>query len=319
MNNILITGAAGFIGSNFVKMLIEKYSSLYNEIVIVDKLTYASNLSYLDLYKDKFKFYQVDINYYNKMNEIIKKYNIDIIFNFAAETHVDNSISNSKNFIHSNYNGVHCLLELCRNNKIYLYHISTDEVFGSAHPGKFFKESDVYNPSSPYSASKAGADLLIKSYNKTYGLNYNISYCTNNYGPNQHKEKFIPTIINSLLNNIKIPVYGEGKNKRNWIYVDDHCEAIWKIFTKGEKNKCYNISGIDEITNVNLIKRILYLMYGLNSQKDFENKVEFITDRLGHDFRYAIDDSKIRKLNWEPKIKINTGLQKTIDYIKNNS
>lgn len=333
MYKILITGGYGFIGANFIKYLVDNHSEeIEFPIINVDKYTYAANPKYIAeienighknfifpgdnktyiFIPDKVKTYQENIINREMLDNIIKHNNINIVINFAAETHVDNSILSPKDFIDSNYVGVFTLLEICKKYNIRFHQISTDEVYGSAIGKQCFKETDKFNPSSPYSATKAAADLLIKSYIKTYKLPCTISYCTNNYGPNQHKEKLIPKTIDNILNNKKIPIYGNGKQIRNWIYVSDHCSAIWTIIKKGKIGNSYNISGNKDITNLYLVK---HLIYKITNNKNLD-LVEFITDRPAHDVKYCIDDTKIKKLGWNPKVDFEKGLDKTIEYYK---
>lgn len=313
---IFVTGGLGFIGSNLVKYLISKKYF----IIIIDNFSYASNKkNLLELDAKNFKIYNVDINNKNKIYKLLIKYNPEAIFNLAAETHVDRSIDNPKIFIKSNVNGVFNLLETIRNynrnDKMKLIHISTDEVYGDI-PKKFkSKEKDRYNPSSPYSATKAASDLLIKAYVRTYGLNCVITNCCNNYGPNQVPEKFIPKIIFNILKKKNIPVYGDGKQEREWIYVDDHCEALFKIFKSKKTIDQINIGSGDIITNLDLLKKILKIF----KNKNLKGKLEFVKDRPGHDLRYALDSNKLKKLiNWKKKYSLDKGLIKTIDwYLKN--
>jgi len=300
---LLVTGGAGFIGSNFVRFLREKY-----RIIVVDALKYGSNLNNL---KDlNIKFVKGNICDYKLMTELIK--NVDAIVNFAAESHVDRSISGPYPFIESNIVGTYTILEAIRkvNPEVKLVHISTDEVYGDMKEGSF-KENDPLRPSSPYSASKASSDMLVLSYVKTYNLNAVITRCTNNFGPYQFPEKLIPKAIIRASRDEKIPIYGSGENIRDWIYVLDHCEAIEVILNKGEKGEIYNISGSNEKTNLEVAKKILSLM-----GKD--NLIEFVEDRPGHDIRYSLDSSKIRKLGWKPKHSFKKALEKTIKWYLDN-
>ena len=312
--NIIVTGGLGFIGSNLVKLLIKKGYKVF----VVDKLTYAGNLKNLDLIK-KVKIYKTDINNRKEIDKIIKKHKPSTIFNLAAETHVDRSITGPKNFIKSNILGVFNLLEVLRinNKKIKFIHISTDEVFGDIKSGKYSKEEDRYFPSSPYSSSKAASDLIIHSYYRTYKLPVLITNCCNNFGPNQNKEKLLPKMISSLKKNNYLDLYGNGKNMREWIYVQDHCEALIHLMKKGRLGEQYNIgSGIilNNINIINLLKRI----YNEISKKKSISEIKFVNDRLGHDLRYALNSSKIKKLGWRSKTKLNDGLKHTIEwYLKN--
>jgi dTDP-glucose 4,6-dehydratase len=326
MKNILITGGAGFIGSHLVKYFVKKYKN-YN-IINLDKLTYASNISFLDEIKnfENYLFVQADICDLEQIQEIFNKYKISNVIHLAAESHVDNSIENALEFAKTNILGTINLLELSRknwtNNKSnnLFYHISTDEVFGTLDESGIFNENSKYDPHSPYSASKASADHFVRAFYDTHKLPAIISNCSNNYGPNQHKEKLIPTVINSLINNTKIPIYGNGLNVRDWLYVEDHVEAIDLIFHKGIIGETYCIGGENEIKNIDLIKMIIkeydLIQQNKNSSMDL---ISFVKDRLGHDYRYAIDISKIKnELDWKPKTNIGIGLQKTINWYLND-
>ena len=300
---ILVTGGLGFIGSNFVRSMIDKTG-----ITVVDALRYGSNENNL---KDlDYKFVKGDICDYESMNALVK--GVDAIVNFAAETHVDRSISNPYAFIESNVIGTYTILEAMRkaNPEARLVHISTDEVYGDKEEGSF-REGDTLKPSSPYSASKASADMLAFAYARTYGLNVVITRCTNNYGMQQFPEKLIPKAIIRAKMNMKIPIYGTGKNVRDWIYVKDHCEAINLVLERGERGKFYNISSGEEKTNLEVVSEILKIM-------DKPDLVEFVEDRPGHDVRYSLDSSKIRELGWKPKHSFKEGMRKTIEwYLKN--
>jgi len=324
MKNILITGGAGFIGSHLVKHFVKKYSD-YN-IVNLDKLTYASNLNFLldTSASDNYTFIQADICNFSKIQEVFVKYKITDVIHLAAESHVDNSIENALEFAKTNIIGTINLLELSRknwnkkNNNLF-YHISTDEVFGTLDENGIFREESRYDPHSPYSASKASADHFVRAFYDTHKLPIIISNCSNNYGPNQHKEKLIPTVINSLINKSKIPVYGNGLNVRDWLYVEDHVEAIDLIFHRGCAGETYCIGGNNEIRNLDLIKLIIkqfdYIKQNKNSSVDL---ISFVNDRLGHDYRYAIDISKIKnELGWEPKTNIDIGLKNTLNWYMN--
>jgi dTDP-glucose 4,6-dehydratase len=325
MRNILITGGAGFIGSHLVKHFVKKYKS-YN-IINVDKLTYASNINFLNEINNfkNYTFVQGDICDLKKMEAIFKKYNISNVIHLAAESHVDNSIENALDFAKTNILGTINLLELSRknwaNNKNSLfYHISTDEVFGSLDELGSFSENSKYDPHSPYSASKASSDHFVRAFYDTHKLPVIISNCSNNYGPNQHKEKLIPTVINSLINKSKIPVYGNGINVRDWLYVEDHIEAIDIIFHNGSVGETYCIGGNNEIKNIDLIKLIIREFDDIQqNNKSSIELISFVKDRLGHDYRYAIDISKIKnELGWEPKTNINNGLKNTLNWYLND-
>ncbi len=315
MSKILITGGCGFIGSNFIRSLIK--NSDY-EIVNIDKLTYAGNLINLkDLQENpRYKFYKADICNYELIAYIIEKEKVDSIINFAAESHVDRSILSSQEFIRTNVSGTNVLLELTRkfNLKKFLQ-ISTDEVYGSLGKAGKFTEQTPLSPNSPYSASKAAADLLVRSYNHTYDIPALITRCSNNYGPYQFPEKLIPLMIINALNNKPLPVYGDGMNVRDWIYVDDHCDAILKVFEKGRIGEVYNIGAENEKPNIEIVKLILKEL-----GKD-ESLITYVKDRPGHDRRYAIDATKIKtELGWKPQHSFETAIKKTIRwYIENKS
>ena len=327
MKNILITGGAGFIGSHVVNFFVNKYS--HYKITNIDSLTYASNYSFLSsIYKkENYVFYDLDIRDNNKLEELIKKENYDAIIHLAAESHVDNSIKNPTLFAETNILGTINLLNSV--NKIWkskegkkFYHISTDEVYGTLGATGSFKESTPYDPRSPYSASKASSDHFVRSYYHTYGIPILISNCSNNFGPNQHKEKLIPVVINSIINNKKIPVYGNGLNIRDWLYVQDHVNAIDKIFHDGSVGETYNIGGGNELTNIELIKNIIKITSSLTkkSESSLNELIEYVSDRKGHDYRYSIDYSKISNLlNWKPKFEFETALEHTINWYLHKS
>ena len=316
MKKVIVTGGLGFIGSNLIKILNKKKFFIIN----IDKISYASNKNNIPNNIKNYKFYKENINNKDFIVKILKKYKPSLIFNLAAETHVDKSIDGPKSFINSNIFGVFNLLEAIRiyKKKIKLIHISTDEVYGDIN--KFSsKENDTYNPSSPYSASKASGDLLIKSYIRTYNVPAIITNCCNNYGPNQYPEKLIPTIIYKIINNQKIPIYGNGKNIREWIHVNDHCEALLKIALKGKIGENYNIGSGHKMQNIDIMKKIISIFKKINNNKKYEPKFLFVKDRPGHDVRYSLNSSKLRKnLNWKCKINFNEGIKNTIVwYIKN--
>lgn len=318
MKKILVTGGCGFIGSNFIQRAIKNY-----KILNIDKLTYASNKSYLkNLITNKnYSFKKIDICHKNLMKLAILKFKPNYLINFAAESHVDNSIKNADEFINTNVKGVMNLLNIIRDNKKKLpknfrfFQISTDEVFGDIALGKYSKETDVYHPSSPYSASKASADHLVKAWSRTYGIDFNITYSSNNYGPNQNTEKFIPVIINSVIKNKKIPIYGDGKQRRDWIYVDDNVDGIIQVLKAGKKNATYNIGVMKSETNINLVKIILkILVKDFNFDKKIFKLLSYIKDRLGHDRNYNLSNSKLKKIGWRQKYSIENGLKKTISW-----
>lgn len=315
MTKILVTGGCGFIGSNFIRYALK--NSDY-EIVNLDKLTYAGNLKNLvDVQNDpRYKFYKGDICNFELVSFIIEKENVDSIINFAAESHVDRSILSSQEFIRTNVTGTNVLLEVTRLYQLKKFlQISTDEVYGSLGPEGKFTEETPLSPNSPYSASKASADLLVKAFHHTYGVPALITRCSNNYGPYQFPEKLIPLMIINALNNKPLPVYGDGMNVRDWIYVEDHCEAILKVFEKGRIGEVYNIGAENEKPNIEIVKLILKEL-----GKD-ESLITYVKDRPGHDRRYAIDATKIKtELGWKPSHTFETAIKETINwYIENQS
>jgi dTDP-glucose 4,6-dehydratase len=310
---ILVTGGAGFIGSNFIHYWLNKYSD--DQIVNLDSLTYAGNLENLKNVQDNknYKFVKGDICDAKLVNDLVK--DIDLIVHFAAESHVDRSVMDSEDFIRTNIEGTRVLLDAAKNNGgIRFHHVSTDEVFGSLSlEDDKFNELTPYDPRSPYSASKAGSDHLVRAYYHTHNLPITISNCSNNYGPYQFPEKLIPLFITNLIENKKVPVYGEGKNIRDWIHVDDHNRGVDMIIKKGKIGETYCLGGDSELTNLKLTKQILKLM-----DKD-DSVIEYVADRPGHDLRYAIDFSKAKKeLGWEPEINIEEGLTQTVEWYKDN-
>ncbi len=317
MKKFIVTGGLGFIGSNLIKYLLE----LDYYVINIDKVSYASNFYNIREFKNNkfYKFIKADISNKKKINQIIKRYKPKCIFNLAAETHVDRSIDQSDNFIQSNIKGVHTLLEiLLKNRNIKLIHVSTDEVFGSVKKNLRTNESSPYRPLNPYAATKAASDHLINSYINTYNLKAIITNCCNNYGPRQNPEKFIPKVISCILNKKKIPVYGRGVNSREWIYVEDHCKALHKVYMKGKIGETYNIGSNLNMRNIELVKKIILIS---KQKKRFnkKSKVLFVQDRPGHDLRYALNSNKIRsKLKWSNSINIKDGLLKTFDWYDNN-
>jgi len=313
--NLLVTGGAGFIGANFIHYILDKYPDY--KIVNLDLLTYAGNLDNLKTAEtnSNYKFIKGDIGDYDLVTSIVKDNHIDMIVHFAAESHVDNSITGPDPFIITNVLGTHNLLKIAKeNNNIRFHHVSTDEVFGSLEDNdKKFDENTPYDPRSPYSASKASSDHIVRAYWHTYGLPITISNCSNNYGPYQHKEKLIPLFISNLLQNKKVPLYGEGKNIRDWLYVTDHCRAIDLIIHQGKIGETYLIGGDSEKTNLEITKLLI------NKLGKDESLIEQVEDRLGHDYRYAIDFSKIQnELGWQPTVTFEEGIDKTIEWYKNN-
>ena len=321
MNNIFVTGGLGFIGSNLISLLINKKFNVIN----IDKISYSSNFYNVKNYKksSKYKFIKCDLNEKKKLNKIFNKYKPLAIFNLAAETHVDRSIDGPESFIKSNIIGVFNLLEIFRkysvkNKSIKLIHISTDEVYGDILKGRSH-ENYPYKPSSPYAASKAASDHLVSSYVRTYKIPAIVTNCSNNYGPKQHPEKLIPKIIYNIMNNKNLPIYGDGKNSREWIYVEDHCEALFKVFKKGEIGEFYNIGSNKNLNNIEICKYLLNI--AKKRIKIGPNvKIKFIKDRPGHDVRYALNSRKIKsKLKWENKISFKKGLEKTFLWYLNNN
>ena len=315
--NLLVTGGAGFIGSNFILYWLKKYPQ--DKILNLDKLTYAGNLENLKTVENNlnYAFVKGDICNLSLIDSLIKKYNIDTIVHFAAESHVDRSIMDPAPFIKTNVEGTYILLEAALKNKIKrFHHISTDEVFGALplNSKEKFNEKTAYNPRSPYSASKAASDHLVRAYYVTYGLPITISNCSNNYGPYQFPEKLIPLAITNIIEGKKVPIYGDGLYVRDWLYVEDHCKALDLILHKGKVGETYFIGGLTEdIPNIKVVRKILKIM-----GKD-ESYIEYVKDRPGHDRRYAIDWSKInRELSWKPEVDFDTGLKLTVDwYLKN--
>lgn len=304
---ILVTGGAGFIGSNLLHHLVKNVDQ---NIVCVDKFGYASDLrliEYLDI-----EIEHADISNRERVFEIFEKHKPTDVFHLAAESHVDNSIKNSQPFVFSNVVGTVNLLDAARDCEVNRFmHISTDEVYGSIAEGSF-REDTPYDPRNPYSASKASSDHFVSAYHNTYGLPTIITNCSNNYGPKQHHEKMIPKIIHNIWNNKKIPVYGDGQQIRDWLYVDDHCEALIKIWERGKVGEKYNIGGECEITNIELVKRILFIL-----DKD-PNMIEYVQDRPGHDRRYSTDITKIKnEIGWSPRYTLSTGLYQTLNWYYN--
>ena len=317
MAKFLITGGAGFIGSNFCYYMVEKYPN--DEFVCIDALTYAGNLKTLDklLSSNNFKFLHMNICDKENIDNLFKNEKFDYVINFAAETHVDRSIINPYIFLESNIIGVNNLLEASKKYNVKRFHqVSTDEVYGDLpieRKDLFFNENSPLKASNPYSASKASADLLTLAYFRTYNLGVTISRCSNNYGPYQFPEKLIPLMIDRALNNKYLPVYGNGQNIRDWLHVYDHCVAIDLIVRNGKSGEVYNVGGNNEISNIEVIKIIL------NELHKPENLIKFVDDRLGHDLRYAIDSTKLQKeLGWKPKYTFNEGIKEVIKWNLDN-
>ena len=327
MKNILITGGAGFIGSHVVKLFVKKYPNY--RIVNMDSLTYAGNLENLVSVEKELNyiFEKADICDAQKVKEIFEKYMIDSVIHLAAESHVDRSITNPFEFAQTNIMGTLTLLNQAKEswknnfNKKLFYHISTDEVYGSLNEVDFFLESTSYDPQSPYSASKAGSDHFVRAYHNTFKLPIIITNCSNNYGPNQFPEKLIPLCIHNIKNNIPLPVYGEGLNIRDWLYVEDHAKAIDVVFHQGCLGDTYNIGGFNEWKNIDLIHVICAIMDAKLERKKGSSAelISYVKDRPGHDMRYAIDAAKLKKtLNWEPSLQFEEGIEKTIDWYLEN-
>ena len=320
MQKIIVTGGLGFIGSNLIDLLLKNKYFVIN----IDKISYSSNFyNVKEFSKKNYKFIKCDINNKKKIKKILNQYRPSGIFNLAAETHVDRSIDSPLNFIKSNIFGVYNLLEefktfYKKNKKIKLIHISTDEVYGDILTGRT-NENYPYNPSSPYAASKASSDHLVSSYIRTFKIPAIITNCSNNYGPKQHPEKLIPKLIYNILNNKRLPVYGKGKNSREWIYVTDHCQALIKVFKYGKVGEFYNIGSNQNFKNIDICKALLKIAKKkINIGPDV--KVNFVKDRPGHDLRYALDSNKIKKkLKWKPITKFLKGLEKTFMWYFNNN
>lgn len=312
---ILVTGGAGFIGGNFVHYMVKNHPS--DSVIVLDKLTYAGNLETLDPVIDRITFVKGDIADRDTVSRIFEEYTPDVVVNFAAESHVDRSIENPEVFLVTNILGTEVLMDACKKYGITRYHqVSTDEVYGDLpldRPDLFFTEQTPIHTSSPYSASKASADLLVQAYHRTYGLPVTISRCSNNYGPYHFPEKLIPLMIANALNDKPLPVYGEGKNVRDWLYVEDHCKAIDLIIREGTVGEVYNIGGHNERANIDIVKTILKLL------DKPESLITYVTDRKGHDLRYAIDPAKIHnELGWLPETSFDEGIRKTVDWYLNN-
>lgn len=328
MKTILLTGGCGFIGANFIRYLFEE-SDFTGRIINVDKLTYAGNPENLagikSQFADRYIFEKKDICDFKAMEEIFNKYQIDTVCHFAAESHVDRSIVRPDTFIQTNIIGTFNLLELARSNQdriILFHHVSTDEVFGSLGKDGFFTEETPYKPNSPYSASKAASDHLVRAYHKTYGLPITISNCSNNYGPYQFPEKIIPLMILNALEGKSLPVYGDGQNVRDWLYIKDHCIALWTVMKHGTRGETYNIGGDNEFKNIDLVEMICNLLDETVEKLPGRSRKEliiFVKDRPGHDRRYAIDFTKIKEeLNWVPKESFESGIKKTINWYISN-
>lgn len=313
---ICVAGGAGFIGSNFIHYMINKYRDI--QIVCIDALTYAGNLENLEIVRENtnFKFYRGNILDNIFLDKVFSKEDFDVVINFAAESHVDRSIKNGKIFLETNVIGTKNLMDMCLKYNLKRYHqISTDEVYGDlkVNDVKSFSEEDILKPSSPYSVSKASADMLVMSYFRTFNLPVTISRCSNNYGPYQYPEKFIPVIITKAIKNEKIPVYGKGENIRDWIHVYDHSISIDKIIREGRIGEIYNVSSRNEIKNLDLVKKILDIL-----DKDY-SLITFVEDRLGHDVKYSVNNEKIKsELSFECSVEFSKGLENTVKWYLNN-
>lgn len=328
MDTYLITGGAGFIGSNYILYMLHKYDDV--KIINLDKLTYAASLDNLKIIEDKENYFFIKGDICDKIlvNELFASYDIDYVINFAAESHVDRSISDPEIFALTNILGTVTLLNgariawkqenSCKKNKKFVQ-ISTDEVYGSLGESGLFTEETPLDPHSPYSSSKAGADLLVKAYFDTYGMPVNITRCTNNYGPFQLPEKLIPLLISRCLNGEKLPIYGDGLNIRDWLYVEDHCRAIDLVVKRGKLGEIYNIGGNNERTNIQIACEIIDYIGKKTGRKTARDLINFVEDRPGHDRRYGIDSGKIRReLGWCPETSFEEGIRKTIDWYLNN-
>ena len=324
--NILVTGGAGFIGSKLLLYLHDKYPEY--RFLNIDKLSYASDLSYLDAISDsdRYEFKKIDIIDRDKVRETIRDFQPEGVFHLAAESHVDNSIEGPEPFILSNVVGTFNLLEECRqlwkeDEKAWqnrFLHVSTDEVYGTLGDEGYFTEETPYAPNSPYSASKAGSDFIVRSYYHTYGMNVVTTNCSNNFGPHQHDEKLIPTVIRNAMRHNDIPVYGKGENVRDWLYVENHCDALRLVFQDGNSGETYNVGGDNEWQNLKLVHLICDLLneeVGEGPEGDYKNLISFVTDRPGHDYRYAIDASKIKsELGWKQEGSFKEDLRKTVQW-----
>lgn len=329
MKNILVTGGCGFIGSNFIRYILEE-TDFDGKIVNIDSLTYAGNIESLtdiaEKHKDKYVFKRVDICDKDALEETFVSEKIDTICHFAAESHVDRSIVAPDSFIQTNIIGTFNLLDLAKRHQDELalfHHVSTDEVFGSLGAEGFFTETTRYKPNSPYSASKASSDHLVRAYNKTYSLPVTVSNCSNNYGPYQFPEKLIPLMILNALEGKNLPIYGDGTNVRDWLYVRDHCVAIWEIMKNGKRGETYNVGGDNEMQNITVVENICDILdeiKGFSGEDSRRKLMTFVKDRPGHDRRYAIDFAKINsELGWKPQESFETGIEKTVKWYLDNS
>jgi dTDP-glucose 4,6-dehydratase len=328
MKTLLVTGGCGFIGANFIRYLLAQ-SDFTGAIVNIDALTYAGNPDNLadisEIYPGRYAFERADICDADAMDAMVRKYGVDAVCHFAAESHVDRSILGPGEFIRTNINGTYTLLEVCRKHQDAIrlfYHVSTDEVYGSLGPRGAFTESTAYAPTSPYSASKAASDHLVRAYHRTYGLPVKISNCSNNYGPYQFPEKLIPLMILNAFDGKPLPVYGKGENVRDWLYVTDHCSAIWTIMQHGRVGETYNVGGRCELKNIEAVRKICDIADELAPMKNSASRrtqIRFVEDRPGHDLRYAIDCTKLTtELGWNPQFSFDDGLRKTVRWYLEN-
>jgi dTDP-glucose 4,6-dehydratase len=325
--NILVTGGAGFIGSNFLNLLVPRHPE--HTFVNLDALTYAANLKNLEPVAQlpNYRFERADLTDFEAVLSVFDKHSPSLVVHFAAESHVDRSIKGPRAFLKANVDGTLNLLEACRAKwgpgEGLFHHVSTDEVYGSLGSEGYFTEETAYDPSSPYSASKAASDHLVRAWARTFGLNTKVTNCSNNYGPLQFPEKLIPLMISNIVERKPLPIYGKGENVRDWLYVDDHCEAIWTVIEKGKVGETYNIGGHNEKQNIEVVKVLIRIVAEETSADEAEllKLITYVTDRPGHDQRYAIDASKLqRDLGWTPKETFETGMRKTVRwYLQNNA
>jgi dTDP-glucose 4,6-dehydratase len=323
---ILVTGGAGFIGSNFLNLMVPSHPE--HHFVNADKLTYAANLSNLSglAQAPNYELERVDIADFAAVEGLFERCDPELVIHFAAESHVDRSIAGPREFVRTNIDGTFNLLEACRarwtDDKGLFHHVSTDEVYGSLGDEGLFTEETRYDPSSPYSASKAASDHLVRAYARTYGLNTKITNCSNNYGPYQFPEKLIPLMILNALERKPLPVYGQGQNVRDWLHVEDHCQAIWSVIQTGRRSETYNVGGNNQLKNIDVVRRICELVAEETRADEGEllSLIRYVTDRPGHDHRYAIDATKLsRECAWQPRETFDTGLRKTVAWYVANS
>jgi len=324
--HVVVTGGAGFIGSNFINASVKRYAD--RRFVNADALTYAANLSNVATAakSPNYAFERVDITDFDAVDKLFQAHTPDLVVHFAAESHVDRSIVGPRAFVRTNIEGTFNLLEACRKHwkpgQGLFHHVSTDEVFGSLGETGKFTETTAYDPSSPYSASKAASDHLVRAYARTYKLAVKLTNCSNNYGPYQFPEKLIPLMIMNAIERKPLPVYGKGLNVRDWLYVEDHCDAIWTVIEKGRVGETYNVGGNNEVRNIDVVERIIAILADETKTKvsELSSLVTYVTDRPGHDLRYAIDATKLRtECGWEPRETFETGLRKTVRWYLHNS